>query len=186
MYSLRTSRRCRRPVISIRSGTRGGRLWVPKTLSMSCDQAIFVDQATDTSVSSDAVLLKIDRFGQRFQRRGAVQGAVRAVLIVVGLVLAQDPPQMGRFQTRVQSRNSRRHPPIQRSAIAFMRGVCTLHSTVLIPVSARTASNAAVKFGPPVANHELHPVCLSAEVHQQIACLLRGPFPGRVQGNAED
>jgi len=24
-------------------------------------------------VSSDAVLLKIDRFGQRFQRRGAVQ-----------------------------------------------------------------------------------------------------------------
>src|ERR1022692_1661740 len=95
MYSLRTSRRCRRPVISIRSGTRGGRLWVPKTLSMSCDQAIFVDQATDTSVSSDAVLLKIDRFGQRFQRRGAVQGAVRAVLIVVGLVLAQDPPQMG-------------------------------------------------------------------------------------------
>jgi hypothetical protein len=69
-------------------------LWVPKTSSMSCDQAIFVDQATDTSVSSDAVLLKIDRFGQRFQRR-AVQGAVRAVLIVVGLVLAQDPPQMG-------------------------------------------------------------------------------------------
>jgi hypothetical protein len=62
---------------------------------MSCDQAIFVDQATDASVSSDAVLLKIDRFGQRFQRRGAVQGAVRAVLIVVGLVLAQDPPQMG-------------------------------------------------------------------------------------------
>jgi len=38
---------------------------------MSCDQAIFVEQATDTSVSSDAVLLKIDRFGQRFQRRGA-------------------------------------------------------------------------------------------------------------------
>jgi hypothetical protein len=64
---------------------------VPKTSSTSCDQAIFADQATDASVSSDAVLLKIDRFGQLFERRGAVQGAVRAVLIVVGLVLAQDP-----------------------------------------------------------------------------------------------
>lgn len=41
-------------------------LWVPKTLSGSCEQAIFVDLATDASVSSDAVLLKIDRFGQRF------------------------------------------------------------------------------------------------------------------------
>src|SRR5450631_4230789 len=37
------------------------------------------------------------------------------------------------FHTRVRSRSLRRHPPIQRSAIAFMRGVRTLHSTVLIP-----------------------------------------------------
>jgi hypothetical protein len=33
---------------------------VPKTSSKSCDQAIFVDQATDASVSSDAVLPEID------------------------------------------------------------------------------------------------------------------------------
>ena len=38
-------------------------VWVPKTSSTSRDQAIFVDQATDASLSSDAVLLKIDRFG---------------------------------------------------------------------------------------------------------------------------
>ena len=38
-------------------------LCVPKTSSTSRDQAIFVDQATDASVSSDAVLLKVDRFG---------------------------------------------------------------------------------------------------------------------------
>ena len=44
---------------------------------------------------SDAVLLKVDRFGQRFERRGCVQGAVRPVLIMVSFVLAQDPPQMG-------------------------------------------------------------------------------------------
>src|ERR1019366_10322826 len=60
----------------------------------SCDQAIFVDQATGASVSSDAGLLKIDRVGQRFQRRGAVQGAVRPMLVMVDLVVAQDPPQM--------------------------------------------------------------------------------------------
>ena len=46
--------------ISIRTTVR---LWVPKTSSTSCDQAIFVDQATDASLSSDAVLLEIDRFG---------------------------------------------------------------------------------------------------------------------------
>src|ERR1035441_2322659 len=60
----------------------------------SCDQAIFVDQATDASVSSDAVLVEIDRVRQRCQRRGAVQRAVRPVLVVVDLVLVQDPPQM--------------------------------------------------------------------------------------------
>jgi Family of unknown function (DUF5372) len=58
----------------------GEDLWVPITPSTSCDQAIFVDQATDGSLSSDAVLVETDRFGQRFQRRGAVQGAVRPML----------------------------------------------------------------------------------------------------------
>ena len=38
-------------------------LCVPKTSSTSCDQAIFVDQATDASLSSDAVVRKVDRFG---------------------------------------------------------------------------------------------------------------------------
>ena len=38
-------------------------LWVPKTSSASGDQAIFVNQATDASLPSDAVVLKIDRFG---------------------------------------------------------------------------------------------------------------------------
>jgi len=69
-------------------------VWVPITPSTSCDQAIFVDRAGDAGLSSDAVLLKIDRFGQRIHRRRAVQGAVRPLLIVVGLVLVQDPPQM--------------------------------------------------------------------------------------------
>jgi hypothetical protein len=36
---------------------------VPKTSSTSCDQAIFVDQASDVSLFSDAVLVEVDRFG---------------------------------------------------------------------------------------------------------------------------
>ena len=39
------------------------RLCVPKTSSTSCDQAIFVDQATDASLFSDAVLAEIDWLG---------------------------------------------------------------------------------------------------------------------------
>ncbi len=38
-------------------------LCVPRILSTSCDQAVFVDHATDASVSPDVVSLKIDRFG---------------------------------------------------------------------------------------------------------------------------
>jgi sugar lactone lactonase YvrE len=38
-------------------------LWVPKTSSTSCDQAIFVNQATDISLFSDAVLAEVDWFG---------------------------------------------------------------------------------------------------------------------------
>ena len=37
-------------------------LCVPKTSSRSCEQAIFVDQATDASLPPEAVLLKVDRF----------------------------------------------------------------------------------------------------------------------------
>jgi hypothetical protein len=36
---------------------------VPKNSSASRDPAIFVDRAADAGVFSDAVLLKIDRFG---------------------------------------------------------------------------------------------------------------------------
>jgi hypothetical protein len=38
-------------------------VWVPRTSSASCDQAVFVDHAADASVSPDVVSLNIDRFG---------------------------------------------------------------------------------------------------------------------------
>ncbi|MDQ6740268.1 MAG: hypothetical protein M3021_07855 [Actinomycetota bacterium] len=37
-----------------------------------------------------------------------------------------------------------------------------------------------------VADHELDPVRLLTEVHEEVACLLGGPFPGWVQGDSED
>ena len=40
-----------------------GNLCVPKTSSTSRDQAVFVDQATDAGLPSDAVPVEIDRFG---------------------------------------------------------------------------------------------------------------------------
>jgi hypothetical protein len=50
-----------------------------------------------------------------------------------------------------------------------------LQSTVWMPASARTASNAAVKFKPPVADHETDSMRLIAELHDQVACLLAAP-----------
>jgi hypothetical protein len=37
-----------------------------------------------------------------------------------------------------------------------------------------------------VADHELDPVCLLAEVHHQVASLMGGPFSGWVQRDSED
>jgi hypothetical protein len=71
-----------------------------------------------------------------------VQGAVRPVLTVVGLVLAQDSPQIGLVPGEGAVQELAAASPIQRSAIAFMRGVATLQIRVRIPASARTASNA--------------------------------------------
>ena len=67
---------------------------MPRTSSTSRDQAILVDQATGASLSADAVLFKIDWFGQRFQRRRRLQGTVRSVMVMVVLVRSQDLPQM--------------------------------------------------------------------------------------------
>jgi hypothetical protein len=38
-------------------------MWVPTTSSTSCDQVIFVDQATDVSLFSDAIQVEVDRLG---------------------------------------------------------------------------------------------------------------------------
>jgi hypothetical protein len=45
------------------AGSQELALWVPKTSSNPFDQAIFVDQATDLSLSSDAVQIDIEALG---------------------------------------------------------------------------------------------------------------------------
>ena len=45
---------------------------------------------------------------------------------------------------------------------------------------------AAVNREPAVADHEFNPVSLSAEVNQEVASLLGGPFPGWMKGDSED
>ena len=102
---------------------------------------------------------------------------MRPVLIVVDLVLVQDPPQMAWFQTRVRSRSSRRHPSVQRSAMAFMRGVRMLQSTVRIPAPGEDRVECGGEVRAAVADHELDPVRLLAEIHDKVAGLLGGPSP---------
>ena len=65
-------------------------------------------------------------------------------MVVVVLVLAQELPQMALVPDEGSVQEFAAASPDQRSVIAFMRGVWTLQSTVRIPASARTASNAAV------------------------------------------
>jgi hypothetical protein len=73
-----------------------------------------------------------------------VQRAVRPVLIVVDLVLAQDPPQM--VQIPDQGAVEKLAPASADPAFGDRVHARRLHvqSTVRIPAPARTASNAAV------------------------------------------
>ena len=83
--------------------------------------------------------------------------------MVTGLVLAQDPPQMILLQARVRSRSSRRHPPIQCSAIAFIRRVRMVQRTVRNPASAKDGTEGAGEVRSAVADHECDPISLLAE-----------------------
>ena len=174
------------PSITRLSQEHGYALCVPKTSSTSCDQVIFVDQATDALLSSDAVLTEIDRFGERLQRRGAAQRAVRPVLIVVDLVLAQDPPQM----SLAPDEGSVQQPATASPNPAFGDRVHTGRPDIAEHGPDASVGEDSVErageVGSAVADHELDPVRLLTEVHEEVACLLSGPLPGGVQRDAED
>jgi len=96
------------------------------------------------SPPSDAVPVEIDRFRSGFQRRGGVQGAVRPVLVMVGFVLAQDLAQVGVVPDEGSVQELAPASADPAFGYRVHPGARTLHSTVRIPASARTAPNAAV------------------------------------------
>jgi hypothetical protein len=159
---------------------------MPKISSTPCDQVIFADQTADTSPLSDAVLVEINWLGQRFQRRGCAQSAVGAVLIVVGLVLAQDPPQVG----LVPGEGAVQEFAAASADLAFGDGVHPGRLDIAEHGPDPGVSESGVKcggeVGAAVADHELDPAGLVADVLDQVAGLLGGPFPGGVQGDPED
>ena len=87
---------------------------------------------------------------------------------------------------RVRSRSSRRHPPIQRSAVALMRGRLDVAEHGPDPGVGEDGVERVGEVGSAVAGHELEPVSLLAEVHEEAAGLLGGPLPGGIQGGPED
>src|ERR1039458_54548 len=177
---------CRAPWEDVPSSAELPACACRKPRPRSCDQAIFVDQATDASVSSDAVLVEIDRVGQRLQRRGAVQGAVRPMLVMVSLVLAQDPPQMSLVphQGAVRELAAASPDPAFGDPVHAGRPHVAPHGPD--PGAGEDRVERGGEARAAVADHERDSLRLLAEVHEQVAGLLRGPFPGGVQGDSED
>jgi hypothetical protein len=151
-------------------------LCVSRTSPTSCDQAIFVDQTTDASLSSDTVLTEIDRWVQRFQRRGAVQRAVRPVLIVVGFVLEQDPPQMALVPDEGAVQELAAAFPIQRSPDGVHAGRLDFAEHGPDPGIGEDRIENGRVVRAAVPDHELDPVRLLAEVHQTAAARGWRPF----------
>jgi hypothetical protein len=138
------------------------------------------------SLSSDAVLGEIDRLGQWLQRRCCVQGAVRPVLIVMSLVFAQDLPQMGLVpdQGAIQELAAASPDPAFGDHVHAGRPDVAQHGPD--PGVGEDRVERGGEVGAAVADHELDSVRMFAEVHDQVACMLGGPRPGGMLGDAED
>jgi hypothetical protein len=115
--------------------------------------------------------------GSGFQRRGAVQGAVRPVLIVMSLVLAQDPPQLSLVpdQDAIQELAAASPDPASGDRVHARRPDVAQDGPDPGVGEDRVERGGEVR--PAVADHELDPMRLVAEVHDQVAGLLGGPRP---------
>ena len=138
------------------------------------------------SLPSDAVPVEIDRYGQGFQRRGRVQGTVRPVLIMVDLVRAQDPPQMGLVPDNgvVQELAPTSADPAFGYRVHARRPDVAQHGPDPGIGEDRVECGGEVRAV--VADHELDPVRMLAEIHEQVAGLLGGPVPGGMQHDSEN
>jgi hypothetical protein len=111
---------------------------------------------------------------------------VRPVLIVVDLVLVQDPPQMGLVpdQGAVQELAPASADP------AFGDRIHARRPDVAEPgPDPGTGEDRVERSGEvrtAVPDHEPGPVRMLAEVHDQVAGLLDGPFPGGMRSDSEN
>ncbi|MGK3111357.1 MULTISPECIES: hypothetical protein [Streptomyces] len=89
-----------------------------------CDLRVFVDGAAESIASMDASVVGGDEwFGLgESVRRPLSKGSMRPVSVAVLRILADERRRWRSSMIRVRSVASRRHDPIQRSAIAFIRG----------------------------------------------------------------
>jgi hypothetical protein len=116
----------------------------------------------------------------------SVWGGVRPVLIVVGLVVAQDPSQMGVVpdEGAVREFASASADPVFGDRVHAGRLDAAEHGPDAGIGEGGVERGGEVRAA--VADHELEPVSLLAEVHEEVAGLLGGPLPGEMQGDAED
>ena len=130
---------------------------------------------TQAGAFSYAVLVEGDRLRQWFQRGGCVQGAVRPVLIVVGLVLAQDPPQMILVpdESTVQELTAAFPDPAFSNRVHARRPDVAEHGPDAGVGEDGVEGGGEVRSA--VADHELDPISLFTEVHEQVPGLLGGP-----------
>jgi len=111
---------------------------------------------------------------------------VRPVLIVVGLVLAQDSPQMALVpdEGAVQELSAASPDPAFGDRVHAGRPDAAERGPDAGVGEDRVERGRVVRS--PVADHEPDPVRLPAEVHDQVAGLLGSPFPGWMRGDSED
>ena len=111
---------------------------------------------------------------------------MRAVLIVVGLVLAQDPLQVGLapYEGAVQEFAAASADPAFGDGVHPGRLDVAEHAPD--PGVGEDGVECGGEVGSAVADHELDPVGLVADVHDQVVGLLGGPFPDWMQGDSED
>ena len=108
------------------------------------------------------------------------------MLIVVGLVLAQDLPQMGLVpdEGAVHELAAASADPAFGDRVHAGRPDVAEHGPD--PGIGEDRVERRGEVGAAVADHEPGPVRLIAKIHHQVAGLLGGPFPGGMQGDADD
>ncbi|WP_243983320.1 hypothetical protein [Streptomyces sp. NEAU-YJ-81] len=115
-----------------------------------CDLRVCVDEAAESIASMDASVVGGDEWfglGEPV-RRPLSKGSMRPVFVAVLRILADERRRWRSPMIRVRSVASRRHDPIQRSAIVFIRGTAGRVGITRMSVAWKTESKLLVKYAP--------------------------------------